>query len=100
LDLLVGHSPACATGVSVSLGGTTLSVNFDVSTSVAADLEAWHVSASGIKKVLSKSFSPTPAPVPVTDSLTVKPNFGTQGIEAAMKSTTGEYLCEQGAFVN
>jgi hypothetical protein len=100
LDYLIGHGPACGLGLSLDLAGTTLTMNFDVGTSVAANLKAWHVNVDGIREVFSDSFGPTPLPVPVSHSITVDPRTGIQGIESELISLTNEPLCSQGAFVN
>lgn len=100
LNYLVGHAPTCGLALSISLAGATLTMNFEVGTTVPATLNAWHFSVNGANQVFSQSFNGMSTPVPVVDSINVNPNLGIQGIEAVMMSTSNHPLCAQGAFVN
>jgi hypothetical protein len=96
LNNTVGYAPACGIGLSLSLSGHTLTVNFDVGTPAPATLKAYLVNDDGTRTLLTQAIPALSSPLAFSDSYAVYER--TLAVEAGLSANSQE-LCSQGAFI-
>jgi virginiamycin B lyase len=98
----IESAPACGLGFSASFAGSTLTMNFDLGTSIPATWYANLVtSTAGVKQLWSRPMPAIGTPTPVT--LTFGPGFPEEGpvtIVSGLQIAPNEGLCYETATVN
>jgi hypothetical protein len=98
----IESAPACGLGFSASFAGSTLTMNFDLGTSIPATWYANLVtSTAGVKQLWSRPMPAIVTPTPVT--LTFGPGFPEEGpvtIVSGLQIAPNEGLCYETATVN